>query len=382
MPGGRRLTSQQAHAVDRTAAPTPLGRLYLLDIMRGFAAVSVLLWHYQHFFFIEPGHIAPGFSPEIQPLYALFWPFYGNGDKAVWLFFELSGFVFFYTYFDRIRSGLVSFSSFVLLRFSRLYPLHLLTLVFVLACQVAYVQTVGHQFVYPYNDVKHFALQLFFISNWGFEDGFSFNGPVWSVSVEVMLYIVFFCGAQIVRKPIMLACVGTAIGGGIWYSFSQTAGLIGQGAFCFFAGGLLYCLLARWRFLRHRCVEVATVCFCVVGAYFVALSFKMFQSPDQLNASLCILLFPPLIVLLASLQVVGPNLGRSLRVMGDISYGLYLLHFPMQLFIRLIDERYSLGLNYEKEQTVLLFLALTVCVSLMVHYGFERPSKRYIRRLL
>ena len=27
---------------------------------------------------------------------------------------------------------------------------------------------------------------------WGFEKGYSFNGPVWSVSAEVLIYFIFF----------------------------------------------------------------------------------------------------------------------------------------------------------------------------------------------
>jgi peptidoglycan/LPS O-acetylase OafA/YrhL len=46
--------------------------------------------------------------------------------------------------------------------------------------------------IYPYNDAYHFMLHVFFMSHWGFEVGESFNQPIWSVSVEIFIYIVFF----------------------------------------------------------------------------------------------------------------------------------------------------------------------------------------------
>lgn len=54
------------------------------------------------------------------------------------------------------------------------------------------INAIGSYFVYPNNDIKHFLLNLFFASSWSFESGHSFNGPIWSVSVEVLLHALFF----------------------------------------------------------------------------------------------------------------------------------------------------------------------------------------------
>ena len=51
---------------------------------------------------------------------------------------------------------------------------------------------IGEYQIYFINDLKHFFLNIFFISGWGFEDSFSFNGPIWSVSLELIVYFVFF----------------------------------------------------------------------------------------------------------------------------------------------------------------------------------------------
>jgi peptidoglycan/LPS O-acetylase OafA/YrhL len=119
-------------------------------------------------------------------------PLYLEGWRAVDLFFCLSGFIFYWLYSKKIVSGATSFNEFFVLRFSRLYPLHFVTLMVAAAGQFLMLGCFGSFFVYPNNDLYHFLLQLVFASNWGFEQGNSFNGPVWSVSVEVFLYALFF----------------------------------------------------------------------------------------------------------------------------------------------------------------------------------------------
>ena len=170
------------------------GRFYLLDIVRGCAALSVVVWHYQHFFYSAPamlrlsfdralqpfyallwplydesGHavqvfsrLAPDFDRASQPFYALLWPFYEQGGRAVQMFFVLSGFVFFYHYRDAIRTQAIDARRFFLLRFSRLYPLHAATLLLVAAGQFLSRALDGEFVAYPCNSIAHFGLNLFF----------------------------------------------------------------------------------------------------------------------------------------------------------------------------------------------------------------------------
>jgi peptidoglycan/LPS O-acetylase OafA/YrhL len=67
------------------------------------------------------------------------------------------------------------------------------TLLVVAALQFQYTRATGTAFVYENNDLRHFLLQLLLASNWSLLDnGYSCNGPVWSVSVEVAAYGAFF----------------------------------------------------------------------------------------------------------------------------------------------------------------------------------------------
>ena len=86
----------------------------------------------------------------------------------------------------------MSGKEFFLLRFSRLYPLHFITLIIVCLLQLYSIKKTGSYIVYSNNDLKHFLLNLFFISGWGGYEGPSYNAPIWSVSLELFAYICFF----------------------------------------------------------------------------------------------------------------------------------------------------------------------------------------------
>ncbi|WP_051155377.1 acyltransferase family protein [Winogradskyella psychrotolerans] len=92
--------------------------LYSLDFSRGFAAMAVILVHWQHFLLNKVS------SKTDFPLYSTLKLFYNDGGFAVQYFFQLSGFIFFWLYYDKVKNNLIDFKSFSIARFSRLYPLH------------------------------------------------------------------------------------------------------------------------------------------------------------------------------------------------------------------------------------------------------------------
>jgi peptidoglycan/LPS O-acetylase OafA/YrhL len=84
-----------------------------------------------------------------------------------------------------------SIAEFALLRLSRLYPLHFATLILVAFLQFAYMYSHGQFFLYR-NTPEAFVTNLVFGSNWFPWQTTTFNGPIWSVSVEIVVYFGFF----------------------------------------------------------------------------------------------------------------------------------------------------------------------------------------------
>ncbi|MEI7733601.1 MAG: acyltransferase [Verrucomicrobiota bacterium] len=374
---------------------------YSLDALRGIAALAVVFYHWQHFFSRRTE--LPPFAATQQPLYFLFKPLYTDGWRAVDLFFCLSGFIFFWLYNEKIARRETSAKQFSVLRISRLYPLHFLTLLVVAAGQQFMLWRDGSSFVYSHNDLFHFALQTTFASNWGFEQGYSFNGPIWSVSVEILCYVLFFLVCFLRLSRWWLLCGFVCCG---YYLWSIGLPHIGRGLFSFFIGGLsfqIFGYLARCNPPRIalRCLGVASCLLWVLvplnvyqnlfyriyKAYFWTESLRVFGK-DVGGAILLMLaplsfeliLFPATIITLALWELHRGTLGRRLAFLGHISYSSYLLHFPLQLIF--IGSTTLLSIQsgfFYTPFSLLLFFTVLIPLSLCSYWYFERPCQSLIR---
>jgi peptidoglycan/LPS O-acetylase OafA/YrhL len=291
----------------------------------------------------------------------------------VQLFFCLSGFIFFWLYADPVARGGISFGRFAVLRLSRLYPLHLATLLFVAAAQPLYRELAGHYFVYPANDAYHFLLNLTFISAWGLEQGFSFNAPIWSVSVEVLMYGLFFLFCRHVGQRMAAFAAALLLG----WLVQKWNGPIGAGMMFFFLGGIAFAIY------RHA---VASADALRLGAWlpFVTLAGWVGAAWATSDAGFGIasaLLFPATVLSLALLETRRGTLGRRLAILGDISYSSYLIHFPLQLAAATIAVKLAISEDiFYSPWFMLGFFVVLVALSAASHHLFEMPLQRMLRR--
>lgn len=368
-------------------------RFYSLDILRGVAALGVVFWHWQHFF-------ARSTKGQVNfgklPLYRWFFLFYESGWLAVDLFFGLSGFVFYWLYSKSIAERSVSPLHFGLLRFSRLYPLHFATLVLVAIGQLSYRSINGSSFIYVFNDVKHFLLNIFFVSSWGFERGFSFNGPVWSVSIEVLLYLLFFIGCRFLPVRALIVAPISIIG---FFVIARFNAAIGRGVGSFFLGGCIFFAYKAIVASRQRRAITKSILYLTIVAWAVTLFFQqqrvdvhahLLKMPILARITLwqpvwpvLMLLFPLTILALALVETHRGTLGKRLSFIGDISYSSYLIHFPLQLAVATMVSWLSLGtLIYYSPWFLGLFFLVLISICFCSYRCFEAPLQKAIRRMI
>ena len=165
-----------------------------LESLRGLLAIAVTLIHVQFAVSIlTDNFLIQGRS---------------GGNWPVDFFFVLSGFVISYGYGDKINSK-NSFYNFVIKRFRRLYPLHIVTLLaFVLIelaryfVEVKYPGTIIRP-AFEGSDYKAFVSNLFLTQAFT-GDVNSFNGPSWSISVEFYTYFIFGLICLIFKKRLFI----------------------------------------------------------------------------------------------------------------------------------------------------------------------------------
>lgn len=361
-------------------------RFHSLDVLRGVAAFCVVLWHWQHFFApLNPRGVP--FALERQPFFPYLSFLYRHGFTAVELFFCLSGFVFFWLYGGAVAQRHISFGRFAMLRLSRLYPLHLATLVFVAAGQMVSRRVTQHDFVYTINDTYHFVLNLLFMSSWGLQKGFSFNAPIWSVSVEIFVYLVFFGLCRFLRAGLPAIVIGTGAG---WILLGPLSPM-GLGLVFFFLGGLTF--LAYAAIVRHGvrfagyAIPLLTVVCWAGAAWRAALEPQPGLPPvlhrfggDWFGIAIYVL-FPLTVLSLALLETLRGSLGRRIAFIGDLTYSSYLLHFPLQLVFATAVTVFSVSpeIFYSRALFIVFFVVLGA-VSYVSYHRFEVPLQRWIRK--
>jgi len=154
------------------------GELLHLDLMRFIASVGIV-FHHSHEFFSSADQ-RPYVIEHTMGL-ALF----------VDLFFVISGFVIAHVYHDKVNSG-VGYVTFLQRRIGRLVPLHWLTLIISIA--IGGLTLILH---FPSKHMPSFQPQC--IADTAFllhsflpcGNGIYFNDPTWSVSAEMVMYVIF-----------------------------------------------------------------------------------------------------------------------------------------------------------------------------------------------
>jgi peptidoglycan/LPS O-acetylase OafA/YrhL len=331
----------------------------------------------------------------------------GKGYLWVEFFFALSGFVLIHVHGAEAKSlfrvrGLLIFLQ---KRLARLYPLHLATLLLLAAIvgvTRAMAPLIGQTSIFdqPYHPIVSagtFVANLFLVQAWNLFGYLSWNAPAWFVSVEFLLCILFPIYAVLARGGRRRGILLTAAGIAGLASLAATSGVHGlditfhngvlRGIAAFAAG---VGLAAVFRSIRHADVHLANV--WQVGALAGLVFAIWFSGPSRsMNDVLVATMEMALIFALAFDKGVVARVFQtsSLVRLGEWSYAIYLVQYPLLQILRTVRQYYPpefrvLG-HYSAmvhwiEAGVLLAAAIGLGAALTVYV--ERPVHARLRRLI
>ena len=341
-------------------------KIYFIEILRFLSSLMVVIWHYQHFFL--PYNRQSQYSLDvINSKFLNIFKFDNLGHIAVYIFFCISGFVFSYTYLNKDPT---TFKNFFYRRFARLYPLHFATLLIVAIMQLINLRLFGAYEIYFISDIKHFILNFFLISAWGFADGFSFNGPIWSVSIEIFLYLIFFFLIPHLNKhrilfsfPLLLLILF------IYKIKLNTDTLIVEGLLLFFSGVLIFHLFTSA--INKYYLAVLSTLLIIIS---LTGNFKVFMFCPG------ILMF---FVFLDYNFKISNQAKKIFEILGNMTYASYLIHVPVQLTIILIINIFGIQIfNFNSAYIFFIFIFLVYVISYFTFKLFEKPLNNFIKNKL
>ena len=176
----------------------PLRRGGGLDALRFLAAAFIVLYHYES--------QAPVLFESLHPALT-------RGYLCTDFFLMLSGYVLGRTYGPRLAQGRVSPFGFLLRRYARVWPAHVIVLagfVAVLLLASALGVTLNNPEAFQWRALPGHALLM---QSWGLDIPYGWNTPSWSLSALVLCYAAFpFMWPLLARVPGTLAVLLGALG--------------------------------------------------------------------------------------------------------------------------------------------------------------------------
>ncbi|MBE7619639.1 acyltransferase family protein [Komagataeibacter sp. FXV2] len=334
-----------------------------LDGVRGFAALSVMIYHLGHW--LDVGGLAV------------------NSGLAVDLFFCLSGYVLSLSYGTRMTGARgLSAGQFFRRRLVRLMP------VVIVATMIgaAYVLLRGHL---NGGDVAYAALlvavvlalldlpYLFAPHEIGGPQVFPLNGPQYSLFLELFINLFWWMTRRLDQRVLATAMIviclplvwrfglGGDVPGTFWSGFPRVGA-------SFFIGVALYRFAPVIPAMISG-VPVFVMCLCLMlGLFFwpVAASRGVEMA--------WIAIFSPLLVISGARVRMSPALARASLWGGEISYPLYALHYPVFCWVNGLFQ----ATMHARIAVVEIPLAavMAVVISLLILRGVDEPARRMLSR--
>ena len=299
----------------------------------------------------------------MQPLFNYLKVFYLNGYFAVQLFWCISGLVLCHAYIGKQQVNLRGYAT---ARFSRLYPLHITTLVVVAIMQNLSQSLFGTFQVYFENDLKHFLLNLFFIQSWGLQNDYSFNAPSWSVSVEIAVYILFFVCLRTLRRTKLIGSFAML---GLWTLVTHFYPTIffGECLSYFLIGVSIWFATSKATFKKSLLIGLLSSS----GSY-------LLLSRGQINNAVAIIIT---LVFATSLLDRFPTIlnQKLFKRFGELTYSVFLWHIPLQLVIIISVIKFDIDrLIYTSPIFLVAFLVATYTIGNFSFTYIEKPSREYL----
>jgi peptidoglycan/LPS O-acetylase OafA/YrhL len=358
---------------------------------RFFAALYVILYHHLLRYPNVLHDNYPNAMSVVRPILV-------NGMTGVDLFFLLSGFVLAHNYVTVLGDRWNTRDSlrFLWLRLARIWPLYVFALVLAAAFMWVRWERWGSA---PIENVTwlRFFDQLLMVEMWHrpFTDGATWAGPMWTISVEWLAYLLFpvlalvalrlrsrlpvwalFCASGLVMLPFVVQVIalhGITVGPYQWLTR----------ILCEFAAGmLLSCAVSRLRpSARTRALADVAAIGCIGAA--LVLCFVAAYGTTGWHGRLILVLFVPFIGFLALAD--GPLsrfLSTPLLVLGGgISYAMYLVHSQFLYLYRDAAQNSRLHLEgLDRQRGELVWILVIIVAAYLLHTFLEEPARRWMTR--
>ena len=299
----------------------------------------------------------------------------------------LSGFIIAYTYQENLLNRKLDKRTFWVARMARVYPLHWLTLFIAIVVGDGIVTSGALDWC------QHFFASFILVNAYvpRVDYFFSFNSPSWSLGCEQLFYFCFpliipFLNSKRNLCITLFICLLVMLTGmhltaeeqikAYWYVNPITR------LPDFFVGVLLY-QFYRSIFNKKTSYSTGTLLEIGVVILFFVFYFCAADIPKVYRYSCYYWLPVSLVILIFALQrgyISRLLSNRVLVIGGEISYSFYLIHLFIILTYLQMATLYQWHIHWMISVPVIF--CITIALSLLSYYYFEKPANRWVKQIL
>jgi peptidoglycan/LPS O-acetylase OafA/YrhL len=354
-----------AHLVQANGAPTDLRSLTALRFMAAMWVAVYALWD----------NLAVTFKPAVI----------AKGYLGVELFFVLSGFILCHVYLASAGEKRFNYRGFLWARIARVYPLHIATLLAVMAlgfaALAAGMSIDGNVMSWP-----SLPANLLMVHAWGLAPAAGWNHRSWSISAEWFAYLAFpafaFVAWKLRHRPVVAIGGALVLLAGLYLGFHRLAGFplteatIKWGALrivpCFAYGCALYLAFRRAPLAMPGVIAALAAVLMIAAAWL------------QLWDGFIVAIAGALILALASLPNAraGWLASKPAVYLGEISYSVYMVVVPWQLLA--VNLAAKLTHAPDKHLQLFVWLAIVAALPLVAAVSYhvvDFPARRALKGL-
>ena len=340
-------------------------RYLWLDFARGIAAIAVMFYHYQEF---------TGYSHLFKAAYL-----------AVDLFFMMSGFVIAHAYGGKLFQSMSAY-EYVLARMIRLYPVYFFATLFGAGYYLSKVILATNDAPAVADILAILGHNLFFLP---FSEEiadptgiFPFTPAAWSLSVEVVLSILFVIALwHFKNRNLLITFFGAGL---ICLMFADRFGTLDfgfslEGFFPAMFRAVAEFSLGIWLYRRFGGFRVKSNIPPAIVLAGITLALVLLKPSVPVSVIIVVVAFPLLFLVQPITEPSGMT-ARMFSEFGRISYPVYLLHTPVLLWGAGIMKFLNIDLLAYTPWIGIAMAVCTIAMSWLVAFLFDEPVRRWLNR--
>jgi peptidoglycan/LPS O-acetylase OafA/YrhL len=308
-----------------------------------------------------------------------------EGHLGVSFFFMLSGFILTYSYKDKLLTNKTSYRSFVLARLARIYPLHLITLLFAVLISFPYIQSYTEYLIKLITNL--FLVQSFIPSKQYY---LSFNSVSWSISAELFYYLLFPLLIVIINKrtktiialtislPLLTLYLFPANLDSKWFLYIFPFFRI----FDFIIGIIIFSVFLKFRNISINSFKIT---FIESSSLLLLFIFYWHRTSFCIESRWSLYYWIPMVFIILTFALQKGFISRVLShkwlvYLGEISFSFYMIH---QLVIKAMWA-INLKTNLFTSGTTIILVTfiLSLLLSILSFEYFEKPINEKIRSII